>query len=50
MRNMKTDLPYVDLGKIKLREIEEDDYLDLYECGKSELMCKTLNWGPFTRL
>ena len=47
---MKTDLPYVDLGKIKLREIEEDDYLDLYECGKSELMCKTLNWGPFTRL
>lgn len=47
---MKTVLPEVNLGKIKLREIEESDYIDLYECGKSELMCKTLNWGPFSRL
>ncbi len=47
---MKTTLPTINLGKIKLREIEESDYLDLYECGKSSLMCKTLNWGPFNRL
>ena len=47
---MRTDLPYIDLGKIKLREIEESDYIDLYECGKNQVMCETLNWGPFTRL
>ncbi|MBQ7641025.1 MAG: GNAT family N-acetyltransferase [Acholeplasmatales bacterium] len=47
---MKTTLPTINLGKIKLREIEESDYLDLYECGKSSLMCETLNWGPFERL
>lgn len=46
---MKTTLPNIKLGKINLREINISDYLDLYECGKSELMCKTLNWGPFTR-
>lgn len=47
---MKTDLPNIKIGKINLREINKDDYLDLYECGKSDVMCKTLNWGPFYRL
>ena len=47
---MKTTLPSINLGKIKLREIDESDYFDLYECGKSEKMCETLNWGPFERL
>ena len=47
---MKTILPNIKLGKINLREIESNDYLDLFECGKSSLMCETLNWGPFYRL
>ena len=44
---MKTKLEEIKLGKIILREIEENDYLALYECGKSQKMCETLNWGPF---
>jgi len=47
---MKTVLPDIDMGKIKLREINESDLFDLYECGKSKKMCETLNWGPFERL
>ncbi len=47
---MKTNLPKINLGKIQLREIEEGDYIDFYECGKSKKMCETLNWGPFERL
>ena len=47
---MKTNLPIVKSGKIILREINSDDFIDLFECGKSQLMCMTLNWGPFYRL
>ena len=47
---MKTELKEIKLGKIILREIEENDYLALYECGKNKLMCETLNWGPFNSL
>ncbi|MBQ9900102.1 MAG: GNAT family N-acetyltransferase [Acholeplasmatales bacterium] len=47
---MKTNLPTVKVKNLILREINSDDYLDLFECGKSSLMCETLNWGPFYRL
>ena len=44
---MKTTLPDIRLGKILLHEIEPSDYLELYEIGRDEEMCKTLNWGPY---
>ena len=43
---MKTILNEINLGKIKLREINNNDYIDFYICGTDKLMCETLNWGP----
>jgi len=47
---MKTTLPKIRLGKITLREICELDYLDYYDIGRNEDVCKYLNWGPFLRI
>ena len=44
---MKTTLPDIRLGKILLHEIEPSDYLELYDIGRDEIMCSTLNWGPY---
>lgn len=45
---MNLSLPKVKLSNgLMLREIELSDYLDYYLIGKSNNVCKYLNWGPF---
>lgn len=47
---MRTDLPAVKIGSIKLREISRNDAYDYYLIGRDKDTCKYLNWGPFTSL
>ena len=44
---METKLKNLKVKNLILTEINESFYLDFYNLGKDELMCKTLNWGPF---
>jgi len=47
---MITTLPTIRFNKYKLREINQYDYIDLYNVGSNSNMCKYLNWGPYKRL
>ncbi len=44
---MRNYLPVVKIGKIVLREICLEDYLDYFEIGSDYETTKFLNWGPF---
>ena len=47
---MKTTLPTIKFNQFKLREINELDYVSLFEVGCNKDVCKYLNWGPYKRV
>ncbi len=48
MKEILNHMPQIDCGEFLLRQVERDDYKDLYEYGSNPDNVVFLPWGPYT--